>query len=260
MKKTDKALKASVFAMLVVSAAAMIKKRYFKGERACFAAKKKDIAECPQISGEKEVRSASFYERYMKRPLDMICAAMALLFLSPVLGITALLVRIKLGSPVLFTQERPGLNGKIFKLYKFRTMTAQRDENGSLLPDEMRLTNFGKKLRSTSLDELPELFNILKGDMSIIGPRPLLSEYLPLYNEKQRHRHDVRPGLTGLAQVKGRNALSWEEKFHWDTEYAKNISFRMDLKILFLTVWIVLKRKGIQAEGSVTMEAFHGTE
>lgn len=199
-----------------------------------------------------------FYEIYVKRPFDFVTALMALVFLSPVYLILALLVRVKLGRPVLFTQERPGKDGKVFKLYKFRTMTDERNENGELLPDEVRLTEFGKKLRSTSLDELPELINIIKGDMSLVGPRPLLVEYLPLYNKRQARRHEVRPGLTGLAQVHGRNAVSWEEKFEWDVKYVKNVSFLEDVKILLETAVMVLKREGIHSEAAATMEKFGG--
>ena len=176
------------------------------------------------------------YAKYFKRILDFLLSLIAIIILSPVFLIIAILVRVKLGSPVIFKQKRPGKNEKIFTLYKFRTMTDKKDENGNLLPDEKRLTKFGKALRSTSLDELPELFNILKGDMSIIGPRPLLVEYLPLYNEEQRHRHDVRPGLTGLAQISGRNSISWEEKFDDDIRYIKNITFINDVKIFFETI------------------------
>lgn len=179
--------------------------------------------------------------------------------LSPVLLILWVLVRLKLGSPVLFTQQRPGKNEKIFNLYKFRSMTDEKDESGNLLPDEVRLTSFGKKLRSTSLDELPELFNILKGDMSIVGPRPLLVRYLPRYNEFQRHRHDVRPGLTGLAQTHGRNALTWEKKFEYDVEYVNKLSFALDVSIFVATVGAVLKREGINSETSATMEEFMGS-
>lgn len=199
------------------------------------------------------------YERYVKRALDFAIALVALILFWWALAIIAVLVRVKLGSPVIFAQERPGKDGKIFKLYKFRTMTSERDENGELLPDELRLTSFGKTLRSTSLDELPELFNMLKGDMSLIGPRPLLVQYLPLYNEEQRHRHDVRPGLTGWAQVNGRNAISWEEKFAYDVEYARNCSFSMDMKVFFTTFKVLFKRSGISSETSATMEAFTGT-
>ena len=199
------------------------------------------------------------YEHYIKRPQDFICALAAIIVLSPVMVITALLVRIKLGSPVIFAQERPGLNGKIFKLYKFRTMTDARDGNGELLPDEVRLTSFGKKLRASSLDELPELFNILKGDMSVVGPRPLLVKYLELYNSEQARRHEVRPGFTGLAQVHGRNAISWEDKFEWDVKYVDHITFLGDWKIIFDTVRTVLKKEGINSETCATMEAFTGT-
>lgn len=187
-------------------------------------------------------------------------ALITLIVLSPLLLIIAILVKINLGSPVIFKQKRPGLNEKIFTLYKFRTMTDKRDENGKLLPDSERLTSFGKFLRSTSLDELPELYNILKGDMSFVGPRPLLVEYLPLYNDFQRRRHEVRPGLTGLAQVNGRNAISWEQKFKLDVEYVDNVSFIGDLKIIILTIKKVLVREGISSETSVTMEPFRGNE
>ena len=198
------------------------------------------------------------YEACFKRPLDYIAALLALLFLWPFLGIVALFARIKLGSPVIFMQERPGKDGKIFRLYKFRTMTDKKDENGELLPDEMRLTEFGKKLRATSLDELPELFNILKGEMSLVGPRPLLVEYLPRYSKRQARRHEVRPGLTGLAQVKGRNTISWEEKFAWDVRYVEKVTFLGDMKILFETVGAVLKKEGINSDVSATMEKFEG--
>lgn len=200
------------------------------------------------------------YKKYLKRVMDFILSFLAIVMLSPVLLVVAILVRTKLGSPVLFTQDRPGKDEKIFKLYKFRTMTDARDENGNLLPDEVRLTKFGKMLRSTSLDELPELFNILKGDMSIIGPRPLLVRYLPRYNEEQRRRHEVRPGLSGLAQVNGRNALSWEDKFKYDVQYVDNVTFWGDWKIIFQTVLNVLKRDGISSETSATMEEFMGSE
>lgn len=206
------------------------------------------------------VHKPSFYEKYIKRALDVILCGFALAVLSPVLAVTALLVRIKLGSPVIFRQARPGKNGELFHLYKFRSMTDEKDENGDLLPDEVRLTKFGKLLRSTSLDELPELWNILRGDMSIVGPRPLLVKYLPLYNEEQRHRHDVRPGLTGWAQANGRNALTWEEKFLLDVWYVHNVSFWVDVKTVFLTVKNVLRREGISSGTAVTMEEFMGTE
>lgn len=185
------------------------------------------------------------YECYIKRFIDVVCSICALIMLSPIIVVTFLLVRIKLGSPVLFMQERPGKNGEIFKLYKFRSMTDARDENGKLLSDDIRLTKFGRLLRSTSLDELPELFNILKGDMSIVGPRPLLVEYLPYYTKEEKHRHDVRPGLTGLAQINGRNTLTWEEKFAFDIEYVKDITFIKDVQIIFKTVKKVFKREDI---------------
>lgn len=203
---------------------------------------------------------ASFYEKYIKRLMDIVLSGGALIVLSPVILGTAILVRTKLGSPVIFCQERPGKDEKIFKLYKFRSMTDQRDENDNLLPDEARLTKLGKLLRSTSLDELPELWNILRGDMSIVGPRPLLVKYLPLYNEEQQHRHNVRPGLTGWAQVNGRNAISWEEKFKLDVWYVENLSFATDVKIIFLTVKKVFCREGISSETSATMEEFTGTK
>lgn len=204
-------------------------------------------------------RRIGLYERFGKRLLDILLSGTALLVLSPLLLVTAILVRVKLGSPVIFCQERPGKNEKIFKLHKFRSMTDARDENGELLPDRERLTAFGKALRATSIDELPELFDIFRGKMSIVGPRPLLVKYLPLYNEEQHHRHDVRPGLTGWAQVHGRNLTSWEERFQYDVEYVQHISFALDVKIVFMTVRCVFAREGISAEGSATMEAFAGT-
>ncbi len=206
------------------------------------------------------MQSQSIYSNYIKRGIDIILAVMALIVLSPVLIVVSILVKKKLGSPVIFRQERPGKEGKIFSMYKFRSMTNECDENGQLLSDEIRLTEFGKKLRSTSLDELPELFNILKGDMSFIGPRPLLVRYLPLYNERQKHRHDVRPGITGYAQVNGRNAIRWEEKFEKDVWYVEHISFWTDIKILFKTVAVVLAREGISSETAVTMEEFKGNK
>lgn len=200
------------------------------------------------------------YEKYIKRWMDFVLSLVAVIVLSPIILIVAVLVRVKLGSPVLFRQRRPGKDEKIFEMFKFRTMTDERDEQGKLLPDEKRLTKFGKFLRSTSLDELPELFNILKGDMSIIGPRPLLVEYLDLYNEEQRHRHDVRPGLSGLAQANGRNAISWEEKFKYDVEYVNHVTFLGDWKIIFQTIWNVLKRDGINSDTAATMEKFEGSK
>ncbi len=191
------------------------------------------------------------YEKYIKRPLDCFLAICAIVVLSPVMGITALLVMIKLGTPILFTQERPGKNEKIFKIYKFRTMTNKKDKDGNLLPDAERLTTFGKLLRSTSLDELPELFNIAKGDMAIVGPRPLLTQYLPYYREEERERHAIRPGLTGLAQVRGRNYLMWDERIALDVKYAKKITFLGDVKIILLTVIKVIKRSDV-AEKRIT--------
>lgn len=201
-------------------------------------------------------KKPQFYKRYIKRPMDIVLSLVAILVLSPVILTVAILVRIKLGSPVLFKQKRPGLNGKIFTIYKFRTMTDKRDENGELLPDDVRLTDFGKFLRSTSLDELPELFNILKGDMSIVGPRPLLVEYLPYYTETEKQRHSVSPGLTGLAQVNGRNNLDWNERLAYDIQYVNSISFINDLSIIINTVKKVITRSDIYvcttAEGSLT--------
>ena len=199
------------------------------------------------------------YRKFFKRFFDVLLSGCALILLSPVLLIVAVLVRTKLGSPVIFCQERPGKNEKIFKMYKFRSMTDARDENGVLLPDEVRLTRLGRILRSTSLDELPELWNILRGDMSIVGPRPLLVKYLPLYNEEQRHRHDVRPGLTGLAQVNGRNAITWEDRFIYDVRYVSRITAWGDLKILLQTVSSVMRREGISSGTSATMAEVQGT-
>lgn len=198
----------------------------------------------------------AMYKNFIKRILDIILSFLALVILSPLLILTAFLIRIKLGEPVFFKQLRPGKNEKIFGILKFRTMTDAKDENGNLLPDEIRLTRFGQFLRSTSIDELPELLNILNGDMSIVGPRPLLVQYLERYNEEQKHRHDVKPGLTGLAQVNGRNGITWEEKFHYDLEYVKNITFYGDCKIIFQTVMKVFGREGISSTTSVTMEEF----
>lgn len=200
------------------------------------------------------------YQKYIKRLLDIVISFMALVILSPVLAVTALMVRIKLGSPVIFHQDRPGYHEKVFQLCKFRSMTDARDADGALLPDEVRLTRFGKMLRATSLDELPELWNILKGDMSLIGPRPLLVRYLPRYNDFQRHRHDVKPGLTGWAQVNGRNAISWDMKFQYDVEYVSRVSFWFDLKILLMTFGRVFARAGISSGTHATMEEFMGSD
>lgn len=197
------------------------------------------------------------YERFFKRPIDILCALLALIVFCWLYALIALLVRVKLGSPVIFKQERPGKNEKIFHLYKFRTMTDQRDADGNLLPDEIRLTRFGRFLRKTSLDELPEAWNILRGDMSVVGPRPLLVKYLPFYNEKQKHRHDVRPGLSGYAQVHGRNAISWDEKFDLDIEYVNKITFWGDVTIIFQTVFkSFVKQEGISSKTCATMEDF----
>lgn len=200
------------------------------------------------------------YQKYIKRLLDIAISFTALLVLSPVLLVVAVLVRTRLGSPVIFHQDRPGYREKVFRLCKFRSMTDARGADGELLPDAVRLTRFGKALRATSLDELPELWNILKGDMSLIGPRPLLVKYLPLYNESQRRRHDVKPGLTGWAQVNGRNAITWEQRFEYDVYYVDHISFLMDLKILFQTVAVVLRHRDINSATDATMEAFTGTK
>ena len=204
---------------------------------------------------------AGFYEKCIKRLLDIVLSGCALIILSPLLLVTAILVRVKLGSPVIFCQERPGKDEKIFKLHKFRSMTDARDEYGNLLPDKVRLTSFGRKLRALSIDELPELWDIFRGKMSIVGPRPLLVKYLPLYNEEQHHRHDVRPGLTGWAQVHGRNLATWEDKFVYDVEYVQKISFALDMKIIFLTVRCVFAREGINSDApdsKVTMSEFRG--
>lgn len=200
------------------------------------------------------------YEKYIKRPQDFLCALLASIILSPVFLITTILVRVKLGSPVLFTQNRPGRDGKIFKLYKFRTMLPPKDGVIDPAKDAERLTPFGRRLRSTSLDELPELFNVLKGDMAVVGPRPLLVQYLDRYDAHQARRHEVRPGFTGLAQVHGRNAISWEEKFDWDVKYVDHITFLGDWKIILDTVRTVLKREGISASGDVTMPEFMGSK
>lgn len=200
------------------------------------------------------------YLKFFKRPMDFALSTLAILILSPIMLVLVFLIRINLGSPVLFKQKRPGLNEKIFTMYKFRTMTDEKDENGHLLPDDIRLTKFGKILRATSLDELPELFNIVKGDMSIVGPRPLLIQYLSLYDNNQRRRHDVRPGLTGKAQINGRNSISWEHKFDLDIEYIDSVSFIEDCKTIFMTIKKVVLRDGISSNTSSTMEVFQGSD
>lgn len=202
----------------------------------------------------------TFYQRYGKRVIDLCLSLVLLILFWWVLAIVAILVRVKLGSPVLFRQPRPGRDEKVFNLYKFRTMTDERDADGNLLPDEQRLTKFGSVLRSTSLDELPEVFNIVRGDMSIIGPRPLLVKYLPRYSAEQRRRHEARPGLTGLAQVNGRNSISWDEKFLYDVEYVDNVSLGLDASIFLRTILATLRRSGISAEGEATMPEFTGDE
>lgn len=249
MSKWKKILSVMLAAVTGSAAIYAIRKKYKKAE--------KKISEDQTAV---QVHKQGIYEKYIKRPQDFCCALAAIIVLSPVMAVTALLVRMKLGTPVLFKQERPGLNGKIFTLYKFRTMTDEKDSEGNLLPDEVRLTSFGKLLRSTSLDELPELFNILNGDMSVVGPRPLLVKYLPLYNEHQARRHEVRPGFTGYAQVHGRNAISWEKKFDLDVEYVDHVTFLGDWKIIFQTVKTVLKREGISSDTAATMEEFKGNE
>lgn len=221
------------------------------------------IAEAPEKSYI--AHREGIYEKYIKRALDVICALAAIILLCWLYAAIAILVRVKLGAPVIFSQERPGKidprtgQERIFRLYKFRSMTNERDENGNLLPSEERLTKFGRVLRRTSLDELPEIWNILRGDMSFVGPRPLLVKYLPLYNEEQRHRHDVRPGLTGKAQVSGRNALSWEEKFQLDTEYVAHVTFAADVRILLATVRSVVKREGVEGKTGAIVGEFKGT-
>lgn len=200
------------------------------------------------------------YKNFVKRILDIILSLIALIIFSPLLISTAILVRFKLGSPILFRQARPGKHEKIFHILKFRTMTDEKDKDGNLLPDEIRLTKFGQFLRSTSIDELPELLNILKGDMAVVGPRPLLVQYLDRYNDEQRHRHDVKPGLTGLAQVNGRNGITWEEKFNYDLQYVKKVTFLGDCKIILQTVQKVFQRQGISSATSVTMEEFKGNK
>lgn len=202
----------------------------------------------------------SLYKNFFKRLVDILVSSSALILLSPIFLLLIIIIRIKLGSPVFFSQKRPGKNGEIFKMYKFRSMTDERDQNGNLLPDNERLPEFGQKLRATSLDELPELWNILKGDMSLIGPRPLLPSYLPLYNAFQKRRHEVKPGLTGWAQVNGRNNLDWPERFKLDVEYVDNLSLMVDIKIIIQTIEKVIKKDGISSEKSVTMEPFRGNE
>lgn len=202
--------------------------------------------------------TTGFYQRYVKRPMDVLLSFAAIVLLVPIFIIVAVMIKINLGSPVLFKQKRPGLDGKIFLMYKFRSMNDKRDEKGDLLPDSERLTRFGRTLRATSLDELPELINILKGDMSIVGPRPLLVGYLDLYDANQRRRHEVRPGLSGLAQVNGRNALNWDEKFYLDIKYVDNVSFIGDWKIIFRTIKNVIAKEGINSDKSNTMEPFCG--
>ncbi|MCT1904359.1 sugar transferase [Oceanobacillus sojae] len=205
-----------------------------------------------------KIRRDGTYRKYVKRPMDLILASIAIIILSPLFLIIAILVKAKLGSPVFFKQKRPGLHEEVFLMYKFRTMTEEKDEKGNLLPDHVRLTRFGRLLRSTSLDELPELFNIVKGDMSIVGPRPLLVQYLPLYNQHQKRRHEVRPGLSGLAQINGRNAISWEDKFQLDVKYTENISFLGDWKIILLTINKILIKEGIHQEEQATVQYFTG--
>lgn len=212
------------------------------------------------MQNKKIPHQKGFYEKFIKRPQDILLSLIAMIVLSPVLLITAILVRTKLGSPVIFKQKRPGLDEKVFTLYKFRTMTDAKDPDGNLLPDEVRLTKFGKLLRSTSLDELPELWNIFCGDIAVVGPRPLLVEYLSRYNEEQKRRHEVRPGLSGLAQVNGRNAISWEDKFKYDIQYVDHVTFLGDWKIIFQTILNVIKRDGINSETAATMEVFMGTK
>lgn len=208
----------------------------------------------------KEHRPYGPYERWFKRPLDILCALAAMIVFCWLYILVAALVRVKLGSPVIFAQKRPGRDEKIFTLYKFRTMTDARDENGKLLPNELRLTPFGKQLRAWSLDELPEVFNILKGDMSVVGPRPLLVRYLPRYNAEQRRRHEVRPGLSGLAQIHGRNTATWDEKFRYDIQYVDRVTFWGDLKIIVQTVFKAIKKEGINAGENLAMPEFFGDE
>ncbi len=209
-----------------------------------------------KVKDEASVKNG-IYRKFLKRPMDFILSLMAIIVLSPILIIVGVLVRVKLGSPVLFKQKRPGLNEKIFTMYKFRTMTDEKDENGELLPDSVRLTKFGKMLRSTSLDELPELFNILKGDMSIVGPRPLLERYLPYYTDTEKLRHTVRPGLSGLAQINGRNNLGWDSRLGLDVEYVQDITFFLDLNIILKTFFKAIKREGITIVDQATIKDLH---
>lgn len=202
----------------------------------------------------------NLYKNFFKRMIDIMVSVIALILLSPIFLLLSIVIKMKLGSPVFFSQERPGKNGKIFKMYKFRSMTDAKDIEGKLLPDSERLTEFGRKLRATSLDELPELWNILKGDMSLVGPRPLLTTYLPLYNKFQKRRHEVRPGLTGLAQTNGRNKTTWDERFKLDVQYVDNITFVNDLHIILKTVFKVIRKEGVSSQESVTMEQFLGNK
>lgn len=209
------------------------------------------------LDNKKSYRRIGIYRNFIKRPMDIIFSFSAIIILSPLLAVIAFLVKTRLGSPVLFKQNRPGLNGEIFTIYKFRTMTDEKDENGELLPDSIRLTKFGKILRSTSLDEIPELYNILKGEMSFVGPRPLSVKYLPYYNETERQRHDVRPGLTGLAQVNGRNKVTWEQRFSMDIDYVNNLSFIQDVKITLKTIVVVLGGNDVVVRGTGDVQDFH---
>lgn len=244
--KNEKGIKVAISSIGII--ASLIE--YFKH--------KKNIKTANTEKNKISVHKRGIYEKHIKRPQDFCCALIGIIILSPIMAITAVLIRFRLGSPVIFKQDRPGLNGQVFTLYKFRTMTDQRDKSGELLSDDVRLTKFGKMLRSTSLDELPELINILNGNMAVVGPRPLLVSYLPLYNEHQARRHEIRPGFTGYAQVNGRNSITWEDKFDKDVYYVDHVSFLGDWSIIFQTVRTVLKREGISSGESVTMQAFHG--